>query len=256
MAPGRGFRGGFSSGRGGRGRGGPPRQNTRPTHFLCIPLANSATRSQLQRGLQQFETTIARANGRSGPPIRIPTSAVRPVDTLHFTLGVMTLESETKLQEAIHCLHGLNLKELLSSLNSSSPSTRGDLTISIESLTSMHIPTDTSILYAEPRDLSNRFQNFAEQIATVFKEKRFITETRPLKLHATVFNTVYSGKDRTGRKYQIDATELIELCKDFIWATDVAIDKIAICKMGAKKEYDDGGNVVREKYEEVAYVNI
>jgi len=88
----------------------------------------------------------------------------------------------------------------------------------------------------------------------VFKEKGYITENRPLKLHATVYNTVYAGKDRSGRKHQIDATELIEVYHDFIWAKDVGIAKIAICKMGAKKEYDERGSIIGEKYEEVASI--
>jgi activating signal cointegrator complex subunit 1 len=255
MVRGRGFRGGFSSGRG-RGGGGSSRPSTRPTHFLCIPLVKSNTRNQLESGLRRFETTIAGLNNSSGSPIRIPMAGVRPVDTLHFTLGVMTMETESELQDAIDCLHNLNVRGLLSSTNIPSPAAQNGLKISIESLTSMHNPTDTSILYAEPRDPSDRVQNFAEQILAVFREMGFITEIRPLKLHATVFNTVYAGKDRSGRKYQIDATDLLEIYKDFVWATDVTIDKISLCKMGAKKEYDDKGNVVREKYEEVASVNI
>lgn len=55
---------------------------------------------------------------------------------------------------------------------------------------------------------------------------------------------------------KIDATGLLETFKDYVWAEDVVLDRIAICEMGAKKITDAGGNVVDEQYTEVACVKL
>ncbi|KAJ4365436.1 hypothetical protein N0V95_000487 [Ascochyta clinopodiicola] len=52
---------------------------------------------------------------------------------------------------------------------------------------------------------------------------------------------------------RFDASELIDMYKDFVWAEDVRIDRVQICKMGAQKIYREGGDeVVDERYEVVA----
>jgi len=250
MVRGQGFRGGITKG---RGRAGPARPNSRPTHFLCLPLVSSTTRLQLETALRVFGENAAQRNDGFTQKL---TSAVRPVGTLHLTLGVMTLEPISRYEAAVALLSSLNPREFLRTLETSAALGQENLVVSLESLTSMHNPTDTSILYAEPRDSTSRIQAFAEHVLAVFKEKGFITETRPLKLHATLLNTIYAGKDASGRKFRFDASKLIEQYESFVWATNVAIERISICKMGAKKEYDGRGNVVGEKYEEVASIDI
>ncbi|KZM18865.1 uncharacterized protein EKO05_0006465 [Ascochyta rabiei] len=52
---------------------------------------------------------------------------------------------------------------------------------------------------------------------------------------------------------RFDASELIDMYKDFVWAEDVRIDRVQICKMGAQKIFREGGDeVVDERYEVVA----
>jgi activating signal cointegrator complex subunit 1 len=70
-------------------------------------------------------------------------------------------------------------------------------------------------------------------------------------------------KDRSNRYRRntraptcFDATALLEQFKDFVWAVDVRIEKVAICKMGAKKIFDERGEVVGGEYEEVAYIDL
>jgi activating signal cointegrator complex subunit 1 len=54
---------------------------------------------------------------------------------------------------------------------------------------------------------------------------------------------------------RFDARALIDSYKAFTWAKDVRIDRVQICKMGAKKVWSGGkdgeGEVVDEKYEVV-----
>ncbi|KAI7553727.1 hypothetical protein D0869_03090 [Hortaea werneckii] len=55
---------------------------------------------------------------------------------------------------------------------------------------------------------------------------------------------------------KIDATSILERFKDFVWAEDFVLDRIAICEMGAKKITNDEGRVVAEEYTEVASVQL
>ena len=136
-----------------------------------------------------------------------------------------------------------------------------------------------------------------------------VKDTRPLKLHATIVNTIYAkpgGRfENAGRNFaqsskskqkdtqeqetatdlpnsseqtnndvgeanppdkasrmrhsargplRIDATAVIEQFRGFTWANDFRIEKIAICKMGAKTITNEQGDVVGEEYEEVASI--
>jgi activating signal cointegrator complex subunit 1 len=166
------------------------------------------------------------------------------------------------------------------------------LTINLESLVPMQSPHKTSILYASPKDTTQRLVPFATLLKKEFTERGFMVEdTRPLKLHATIINTIYAKSSaRRGRKSTVketlkhiehkvsphhhaddnasvdgaseedgpndtntrseghgpdakswmrfDASSLIERYKDFTWAQDVRIDRVQICKMGAKKIWD------------------
>ncbi|KAK7183862.1 hypothetical protein PSPO01_10198 [Paraphaeosphaeria sporulosa] len=51
---------------------------------------------------------------------------------------------------------------------------------------------------------------------------------------------------------RFDARELIERYSDVVWAENVSIDRVQICKMGAKKMRNESGEVVAEEYEVIA----
>ena len=55
---------------------------------------------------------------------------------------------------------------------------------------------------------------------------------------------------------KIDATAILAKFKDFVWAENMALDRIAICEMGAKKITNDEGQVIAEEYKEVASVRL
>jgi activating signal cointegrator complex subunit 1 len=50
---------------------------------------------------------------------------------------------------------------------------------------------------------------------------------------------------------KFDATDLMAQYEDFVWIDNVSIERVQICKMGAKKVLDESGAVVSEEYEEV-----
>lgn len=319
------------------------------THFLCLPLVTDTSRPQLQQGLEKFKQDLA----SDGP---IPSKAVRPVGTLHLTLGVMSLDTR-KLEEAIQYLQSLDLHILLRDIThrriaekaaeegeigeNLTPAAMPDtdaLTISLEALIPMQSPHKTSILYAEPQDASQRLYPFASALREQFTEKGFlVADTRPLRLHATIMNTIYakpkrgrgrpkSAKLKDGLKHvehkvlphhqnggeantngeddgastvgsldgdttapphpstaeegsgpapptpgeghgpdgkswmRFDARNLIEKYKGFVWADKVRVDRVYICKMGAKKVWSGGcdgeGELLDERYEVIAQKGI
>lgn len=251
----------------------PPRL----THFLCLPLLTPTSKPQLLSSLTSFRTSITK---RSTPqnPNGIPDRAIRPLGTLHLTLGVMSLPTKERVDGAVTCLRASDLERLLVAAaaggeggeKSESADGKGtetgkggesqDLKVTLRGLESMHDPTRTSILYAPPvDDADGRLQRFCQSLRDVFVESGFIVpENRPLLLHATILNTVYvpgvrarDGKGGHGRnkaKLTIDATEIIEDWADREWMSQAKIEKVAICRMGAKKT-DDGGEeyVVEEE---------
>ncbi|CAO2650857.1 Nn.00g091540.m01.CDS01 [Neocucurbitaria sp. VM-36] len=324
--------GGRGSGR--QGKGGPKKPPL--THFLCLPLVTDTSRLQLQQGLGQLKDELNKND-------LVPSKAVRPVGTLHLTLGVMSLD-KTRLEEAKQYLQDLNLHSLLRDISMqilaekaaedgtiaenlcavTIPDTDA-VTVSLQSLVPMQAPHKTSILYAEPKDISRRLVPFASVLKERFKEKGFLLEdNRPLKLHATIINTIYArsgsrrgktkreksnvdglnnseNKTPTPEKYvdetypqddgtpttdslddkaptsfeqnqaqagnqnshdpgarnglRFDARPLIASYRHFVWADEVKVDQVQICKMGAKKIWSgDGeakGEVLDEAYEVV-----
>ncbi|KAI4940726.1 hypothetical protein J4E86_010698 [Alternaria arbusti] len=267
------------------GKGGAKKPQL--THFLCLPLVTDSSRPQLQQRLENFKEELS----KDGP---VPTKAVRLVGTLHLTLGVMSL-SPQQLSSAQEYLLDLDLHTLLrdithlrvaeaaaesgeiaENLNAAAMPDTDALTVNLESLVPMQAPHKTSILYAEPRDVSQRLYPFAEALRERFTEMGLLVEdTRPLRLHATVLNTIYAkpkgrgGRGRTessrpigeghgpdGKSWmRFDARNLIEKYKGFVWAEGVRVDRVCICKMGAKKIWSGGaegqGEVVDERYEVV-----
>lgn len=380
------------------------------THFLCIPLVTEISRPQLESSLaklkadvcdrgnaQQSATTTdasaitnmtsgaenhteASAETHSAGPLCsgrlrtiIPEKAIRPVGTLHLTLGVMSLIDEARIEEAKKMLSELDLRSLLQGALVPDPPVKlatlhkavspppipannaGNedsfefsestelspmpinayipLKISLRSLQPMQSPASTSSLYATAVDPSSRLRPFCQALVSSFREAGLlIPDNRPLKLHATVINTIYakSGgraglkgqarggrggevtrdqqravdalgtnpdgeedkpltdegtepqrrsadkvapqttintdqafppqhKSRSSRRDQylkIDARELLPQYADLVWAENIEINKVAICKMGAKKIIDSTGDVIDEVYEEVASASI
>jgi activating signal cointegrator complex subunit 1 len=284
------------------------------THFLCLPLVTSTSRPQLEESLKQFKDDVAPTDQPAQDQTRLPTSngedtivpsihpkAIRPVGSLHCTLGVMSLDKE-QLADAVDFLHGLDVATIVNEVEqpgthnppeddsgkqaavegpvllSNGSSSFQPVNVNLKGLVSMHAPQKTSILYTAPKDDTERLYPMCLHIQRLFKTKGFLIEdNRDLKLHATVVNTIYAkGRKRPPRHtsssstvqpedgpsqghgpyanapLKIDATTVLEKYQGHVWAENVAINRIAICEMGAKKITDTDGNVVDEEYTEVA----
>jgi activating signal cointegrator complex subunit 1 len=187
----------------------------------------------------------------------------------------MSLLSEEQVNSALRLLKSLDLRELLLSSNSPTlknikeasgssfhsdfkdkavvdecnEATQGRLLLSVtlKGLKSMHTPSKTSILYSSPVDEDLRLYTFCQKLREIFTEAELLVqEDRPLLLHATIVNTVYvpgvrgkGGHGKNRAKLTIDAREILEDYEDSEWMSNVRVEKVAICKMGARKN-DDG----------------
>ncbi|KAK3304581.1 kinase A anchor protein [Chaetomium strumarium] len=282
----------------------PPKKPI-PTHFLCIPLVTAHSRPQLAASLSAFRSDVT-----SPVPLGfgLADDAIRPLGTLHLTLGIFSFprggdhqEGEAQLARAREVLAGLELREIWKGVRRRGmprmPGSEADLRkgegqgrvegtegtegtkgkgegeeeeerpkITLRGLASMQAPTQAAVLYAPPVDQLGLLQAFCERVRDVFREAELmVDEGRPLLLHATVVNTVYvknkkewnsgvagnnssssSKRARGGRggnkwdRLVFDATGIIDRYEDQVWMQDVPVEKVAICKMGAKKVVVDG----------------
>ncbi|KAK3683642.1 kinase A anchor protein [Podospora appendiculata] len=255
-----------------------------PTHFLCIPLVTPISRPQLMQSLASFHADVT-----SPTSFNIPDDAVRPVGTLHLTLGVFSFPSPppaaatAAAAKAIELLQSLRLREILADAAVTGASTKADaggvarqrkagerpLRITLKGLHPMQAstPEKAAVLYAAPADDVGTLQAFCERVRGVFVQAglMMVEGERPLLLHATLVNTVYvKGKSRAGNggkgkgrgkrweRLTIDARGVVERYEDQVWMKDVPVEGVAICKMGARKTVV--GGVEDEAYEVVGEV--
>lgn len=236
----------------------PPR--AAPTHFLCLPLVSHVSRPQLARSLAAFAADVT-----SPDSFAVPEQAVRPLGTLHLTLGVMTLSSGSSLDGAVSLL-----KSLVPSPDVTALSRAGDgqtqpmgspapppMSITLKGLHSMQSPSKATVLYAPPADDTGRLIQLCQHLRAAFQDAGFMDkEDRPLLLHVTIVNTIYvkgsgPGRGRRNEKLTVDARDILNRYDDYVWMQDVPVDKVAICKMGAKEQPD--GEVAYEAEAEVEF---
>ena len=252
----------------------------------------------IERSLQHLHTALS--NQKDASATNTVADAIRPVGSLHLTLGVMSLKDEERVEGALKLLDEIDLESVLNGLKQSPEerleNTKGDaddpgpqsgqaspdkpqrmpIEISLESLHTMKKASKTTNLFTSPSDPTNRLLPFCSVVKDIFTKAGFILEeNRPLKLHATVINTIYAkkaekkgeaaageeSKSRTDehrtrskrrRPPEFDATEMIKTFEGFKWAEAIRVERLAICKMGANKIKDEEGRVVDENYEEIA----
>lgn len=165
-----------------------------------------------------------------------------------------------------------------------SAGTKPPLTITLRSVKSWSAAATASVLYTEPLDRTTRLLPFCLELVKTFAAAGFVVpDNRPLSLHATLLNTVYAktegrnevgapqddgaqvdggshprgehrrqpgGRDsRRKARLTIDAADLIKKYDGAIFAEGLELDRLTICKMGARSTQDQ---VLGEEYEVVA----
>ncbi|KAI0130857.1 kinase A anchor protein [Daldinia grandis] len=229
----------------------PPRPS--PTHFLCLPLVTGISRHQLSASLSAFSGDVT-----SPDSFAVPEQAIRPLGTLHLTIGVMSFPRDDGLEKAVALLKTLIPRKIMAGIKAAKTGKDSErsaqeptrppsplLSVTLKGLHSMQ-PTSSkaSVLYSPPVDTEGILFRFCENLRSAFQEAGLMAEeNRPLLLHATIMNTIYvKGRNRKGgkrhEKLTIDARDIIDRYNDYVWMKDVPLEKIAICKMGAKKQED------------------
>lgn len=192
----------------------------KPTHFLCIPLVTTTSQPQLMRSLNAFKTDVASLSS-----FKIPEIAVRPLSTIHITLGVMTLLGDKRLSKAVKVLN--SIKPLL-------PKSRPK--ISLQGLGTFQT-TDirhADILFAHPTCRNYNFEALCHQIRDIFENADLISKDGfGLSLHATIINA------RKTPSKGINAVDIVKKYKDYVWMDNIPVEKIGICRMGAEKKGPD-----------------
>ena len=158
----------------------------------------------------------------------------------------------------------------LNGLGSTTTQRQPPLTVNLHGLGTFPSAKKARVFYSPPQD-SERLLPFANAIRQRFRDAGFVTEARPLTLHATVANLRYASKARKGRggraaraweKDTVDARSLIACFNgvedgrteqdregaataenlrpgdSFVFAKDIVIDRVRICKMGAETSED------------------
>ncbi|ETS77450.1 hypothetical protein PFICI_11324 [Pestalotiopsis fici W106-1] len=246
-----------------------------PTHFLCIPLVTATSRHQLAASLASFSADVT-----SPDSFAVPAGAIRPVGTLHLTLGVMSFPRNEGVDKAVELLQTLTPAKMLSEARAATMSNaaaaaaaiKGQgkvvggqkdspaqplLSVTLKGLHSMQSASKASTLYSSPVDADGALQRFCEKLKAAFEEAGFMmSDKRPLLLHATIVNTIYikgrrhQGGGKKREKITIDARGILDRYEDNVWMENVPIEKIAICRMGAK-ETEDGQDQAYEVEAEI-----
>ncbi|CAG8899360.1 unnamed protein product [Penicillium egyptiacum] len=172
----------------------PEKRQKRPqlTHFLCLPLINTKSLPQLDASLAAFKTAHLAAPGPAaqsssegqGDTFRLglPSTAFRPLGTIHLTLGVMSLTNKERLDEALAFFQTLDLADLMNEAEratahtqqKSAPDQSSPLTVSLESLHALPQGKSATILHASPVDPTGRLLPFCIKLRDKFIEAGFI----------------------------------------------------------------------------------
>ncbi|OJJ40676.1 hypothetical protein ASPWEDRAFT_47460 [Aspergillus wentii DTO 134E9] len=186
------------------------------THFLCLPLVNPISFPQLESSLATFKAAIpsvqpTHQDGSSPGSVveqpLFPDSALRPIGTLHLTLGVMSLPTKERLNEALEFFQSLDLVAMIreaenmarnpkkgkgashlesseGSISRESSGSDNDLglahdrprpfSISLESLHAFPRARSATVLHAAPVDPTSRLYPFCEMLRDKFLEAGFM----------------------------------------------------------------------------------
>lgn len=170
-----------------------PKKEKRPplTHFLCLPLVSETSLPLLENSVAKFKHNLLSSRKAGGdhpsewlPPL-FPDSAIRPLGTVHLTLGVMSLTSPDRIHEAVEFLRSLNVDEILQEVQSElAPGTNEStiqgyskpISVSLESLSTLPKAKAATVLYASPVDPTSRLHPFAVKIRQAFVDAGFIEQ--------------------------------------------------------------------------------
>lgn len=115
----------------------PP--NLPPTHFICLPLRSPGFRERVTA----FTALL---------PSAINPTIIRPIGSLHFTLGVLSLKTPDEIEAAVNFLHSCHA-EVLSAIQ------KQKVAVTLRGIASMQQNLkNTSVIYAVPEEGDGRLR--------------------------------------------------------------------------------------------------
>lgn len=254
------------------------------THFLCLPLCTPSSKRQWQSSIQTFTKDIS-AQGLNPEAISSVdmlhlTLGVMSLTTEEKKTAACELLKGEEVRKLIWRIAGVNCEGEEGGENSArqelkaeksaetAPSTRRRTRVdnvqsdklspppplsasslyktSLSGLQTSRSRTSTSVLYASPSPLVSPLHTLCQSLRELFLQANLlIPDSRPLLLHATVFNTLHCAKKPEKGK-TIDAKALMEKWEKVEWVRNLKIERVAIWEMGAKVDAEEGGRMYRE----------
>ncbi|KAM5441963.1 hypothetical protein MferCBS31731_002792 [Microsporum ferrugineum] len=213
---------------GGGGQGNAATSKPPLTHFLCIPLVNKASIYQLDSSLAEFKSSIllvppsGSAAGHAPDTPLVPYGALRPLGTLHFTLGVMSLTTQERLSEALSFFRSLDLALIMQEAELEAKprqtfhkdSLGEPLSIDLVSLHALPKVRSATILHASPLDNTGRLYPFCVKLRDRFIEAGFMhrdmIKANPRNKTASGRESIYRGESSRNNGLSTQAKDTTE----------------------------------------------
>ncbi len=220
---------------------------------------------------------------------KIPTEAFCWPDTQKLSIGELSLASDDRVGAARSLLQCLDLDTMLEELrggwkhrscsgmshNLDGPYTVKPISVSINGIEPLRYPQGSSRVHASIIDTESIFSGFVQGIRRRFVEAGLMKLTQgrsvntKIPLHMALVDTkrifTTSAKEKPHLlKYmpenkviyqilRLNLPDLYTKYKDFVWASDVQLEKLSICELGLY-EFMRGPLVVGQGHREIASV--
>lgn len=182
------------------------------THFISLPLANSAIISKFE----EFKQSVLEQYGNERGVV--PAIFQNP-EKLHLTIGTMVLLNEAEREKARQVL--LNCRNVVyRPIFGDEP-----LVVKMQGIEYMNDdPAEVDVLYAKVATSdgsSSKLQLLADKLVAQFVSEGLMEKQyEHVKLHATVMNTIFNSQSTTNRKQNsFNATKLLKVFQNFDFGT-------------------------------------
>ena len=235
------------------------------THTLSIPLAASASMSQLDNSFMRFQNDTS---------LIIPPAAILNPRFYNLLVARLNLPTPRHVDKFSTILRRYDMRKALNAAPTvsrppSSLEAKSSSKASIVEKSSLHAgflplriklfglsagmegnPASAVMLRAKPIDPTNRLPHFLLSLRSFLATTGFMAD--PGNDHITIVNTLYVQwwvRNRKGpRKVpKIDARDLINKYRAYEWGTDIPLEEIRLEKLGSMAKCSDGSAVRKER---------
>ena len=228
------------------------------THTLSIPLDSSSFLSQLQTSLQPF---------RKKASAIIPETAFLPPHLYRLRVGRLHLNTAPRLEEFLKVMHGLKHLNVELSDMTRSVSHLAPLTIDVSGLiTRSPDPSAATHLNLPVVDPTYRFQPFLQALTGYFSAAGFPLLRPPGIDTIHIVDTIMISWREPSRRIVLpngkrgiqrgpdhlptfNATELLKVNENTIWAREVPLERISLDGIGITERNSEGDKVFRSRPE-------